>query len=52
MKNTIKVLSWIEVVLGTLALIDWVDSGDSATFLGGVLFLACGWLTLSFINKQ
>ena len=53
MKNTLKILSWIEVVIGALAILGSLgEDGTTAGLLGGILFLACGWVALSYIAEH
>jgi len=52
MKDTLKVFSWIAVVLGVIAIIGGLDPIDSYALLGGGLFLAQGWMTLIFIREN
>ena len=55
MRNTLKVLSVIAVVLGALALLDGFTSGDADAgyaVIGGGLFLAQGWITLSYLGNE
>lgn len=49
MKETLKCLGWIEVVLGVLAIIG--AEGDYYAFVGGVLFLVTGWVALQYIKE-
>lgn len=51
MKKTLKILSWIQIVLGVLAIIGSLDPADAYGFLGGALFLACGWVALLYIEE-
>lgn len=55
MKQSLKVLSWIQIVLGALAIIGVVtSSGDDNMYglLGGGLFLATGWVALNYIKEN
>lgn len=52
MKKTLQVFAWTQVVLGALSLIGWAgDTKDGYAFLGGVLFIACGWIALAYISE-
>ena len=52
MKDTLKVFSWIAVVLGGCAIIGGLDPIDGYAIVGGALFLAQGWMTLIYIKQQ
>ena len=52
MKDTLKVFSWIAVVLGALAILGGLDPIDGYSLFGGGLFLAQGWMTLIFIREN
>jgi len=52
MKQTLKVLSWFEVIIGILAIIGWAgDTSDGYALVGGILLLACGWVALTYISE-
>lgn len=52
MKSTLKVLSWIQVILGGLAILGWAgDTSDGYALVGGLLFLACGLVAFSYIKE-
>jgi len=51
MKKAIKVFAIIGVIIGGLALIACIDEFDSASFIGGLLFLAWGILDLAFLDS-
>lgn len=51
MKSTLKVLSWVQIVLGSLAIIGWAsDTSDGYALVGGALFLTCGIVALKYIS--
>ena len=53
MKTSLKVLSWVEIVLGALSLFSWLMvEADPYAFLGGALFVACGWVALSYMKSK
>ena len=58
MKKTIKIFSWLSIVIGSLALISLVTEGSNnlsdafGTFFGGGIFLAYGILVLSYFKSQ
>lgn len=50
--ETIKVLSWITLVLGVLSVVGWAGgSSDGYALVGGVYFIAYGWAVLNYIKK-
>ena len=55
MKTTLKILSWVGIVTGGLAIIASMseNSGDVfASFIGGGLFLAQGIVALVYIKRH
>lgn len=52
MKQSLKILCWVDVVLGALAILGSLDATDSYAMFGGLLFLATGWLTLIYISTH
>ena len=52
MENTLKVFSWVEVVIGAASILGGLDPLDGYAIVGGALFLACGWMTLSYIKNK
>jgi len=51
MSTGLKIVSWINVVMGLLALIGEFADFDGYAITGGVLFLLNGTLALQYINK-
>ena len=51
MKKTLKIFSWIQIVLGVLAIIGSLDPFDVYGFLGGGLFITCGGVALLYIEE-
>ena len=52
MKNTLKVFSWIQIVLGGLAILGGLDPVDGYAIVGGMLFITCGWVALIYIAEN
>ena len=52
MKDTLKVFSWVAVVIGVFAILGGIDPLDGYALIGGILFLAQGWMTLIFIKQN
>jgi hypothetical protein len=51
METSLKVMSWVEVVIGGLAMVNGFGDMDFYAFIGGLLFLVCGILALSYIKQ-
>ena len=54
MQTTLKIFSIIAVVFGSLAIITSMEGGTDAgySFLGGIMFLNQGILSLVYIGQQ
>ena len=52
MKTTLKIVSIIEIVIGSLAIFGSFDPLDGYALLGGALFVACGWIALVYIGEN
>jgi threonine/homoserine efflux transporter RhtA len=53
MEKTLKVLAWVQVVLGGLAIISWAgDTSDGYGLIGGALFLTAGIVALNYIASK
>lgn len=51
MKTTLKVLSIIAIVLGSLAVLDSL-SGDAYSLIAGLFYIAYGVVGLAYIGQQ
>jgi hypothetical protein len=51
MEKSLKILSWVSIVLGILAIIGSVADQDVSGFIGGGLFLAEGWAAVLYMQK-
>lgn len=51
MEKLLKVIAWISVVLGGLAIVGSFSDEDFYAFTGGVLFAGLGGLVLAYIKK-
>lgn len=54
MEKALKIMSWIAVAIGVCAILSGIsERGDDGfnALLGGALFLAQGWLALSYMAK-
>lgn len=53
MKKTLTVLSWVQIVLGSLAVLGWAgDTTDGYALVGGLFFIVCGVVALKFISEN
>lgn len=53
MKQNLKVIAWVEVVLGVLAIIGWAgDTSDGYALIGGLMFLVFGFVALKYIGEN
>jgi hypothetical protein len=54
MKNALKVLSWVNIAIGGLALIGWLNDGDGEIygFIAAALFVATGVVALKYIAEN
>lgn len=52
MEKMLKVISWVEVVLGGLAIVGSLSSEDFYQFVGGIMFLGAGLVALRYIKEQ
>lgn len=51
MKTALQIVSWFGIVIGALAIIGSVSSGDSSAFIGGAMFAGQGILALVYIDQ-
>lgn len=51
MENILKVVSWIEIVIGALAILASFSDEDFYAFVGGALFLGAGLIALNYIKE-
>lgn len=51
MEKILEFVSWIEVVIGILAIIASFFDSDFYAFVGGVLFLSAGVVALAYIKE-
>ena len=52
LEKSLKVLAWVQIVLGAFAILDWTDTALGASLLGGLLFIGCGIVVLVYIAKN
>ena len=55
MKETLKVVGWIQIVLGSLAVLGVLLEPDADAIyglFGGFLFLIAGWVALQYIKEN
>lgn len=52
LEKSLKVLAWVQIVLGSFAILDWTDTAVGASLLGGLLFIGCGIVSLVYIAKN
>ncbi len=51
MEKTLKVFAWTEIVIGGLGLLGSFSTQDFYQFVGGVIFLAAGIVSLMYIKE-
>jgi len=51
MEKLLKIVSWVEVVIGMLAIIASFSDEDFYAFVGGILFLGAGVIALNYIKE-
>ena len=53
MKTSLKVLSWVAIVLGALAVIGWAgNTSDGYALVGGAYFIIYGVVALKYIGEN
>lgn len=53
MKKTLKTVSIIQIIIGSLAVIGWAgDPTDGFALVGGLFILGCGITALSYIKEN
>ena len=54
MEQTLKILSWVGIVFGSLAIVGsliYPDQDSLYGLMGGVIFLSQGWAALAYIKE-
>lgn len=51
MQTTLKIIAWVEIVIGGLAIFNSLSSEDFYAFVGGALFLGAGVIALLYIKE-
>lgn len=52
METALKVMSWIVIVMGALAVLDSIINPSSGAMLGGTMFFVEGLLAILYIKRQ
>lgn len=52
MRLTVKIFAIVGIVMGSLAILSCLDSGDGYAFVGGAMFLAWGICDLIYISEN
>jgi len=53
LEKSLKVLAWVQIVLGSFGMIGWIDNtSNGAALIGGLLFIGCGIVALVYIAKN
>ena len=51
MEKTMKVVAWVEIVLGALAIVSSAEGSGLNSFIGGALFMGAGIIALNYISN-
>lgn len=52
MKTLLQVASWVEIVIGVLAIASGLGEQDFAAFVGGLMFAGAGVIALFYIKEK
>ena len=52
MEKALKIVAWIQVILGGLAIFSWLfEDDDPYALIGGALYLGAGLIALKYIKE-